>query len=118
MDIIALVDEAAELNNKKALLEKDLKDKKDEIKKSGLGSYEGNKYIATVTSKVRQRKLNQAKALEVVNKLGAKWLLTQVVDEEKLEDAIATGEIDGKEFADCVDTSYNTVITFKAKKGV
>lgn len=111
-----LIDEAAELNKKYKDIEKQLESKKKEIKENGEGSFEGEKYVATVLKRVRQRKFNQSKALEVVKKLGAKWLLKQVVDEEKLEDALATGEIDAKEFADCVDVSYNTVITFKEKK--
>ena len=111
-----LIDEAAELNSQKADIEKKLKGKKEEIKANGIGSFEGEKYVAVVAKKVKKRTLNQNKALEVVNRLGAKWLLTQIVDEEKLEDALATGEIDPKEFADCVETSYNTVITFKEKK--
>ena len=111
-----IIDEAAELNNKYKDIEKQLASKKKEIKENGEGSFEGEKYVATVTKRVKQRKLNQTKALEVVNKLGAKWLLKQVVDEEKLEDALATGEIDAKEFADCVDISYNTIIIFKEKR--
>lgn len=111
-----IIDEAAELTKQYKDIEKKLDGKKKEIKENGEGSFEGEKYVATVTKRVRQRKLNQSKALEVVNRLGAKWLLTQVVDEEKLEDALATGEIDAKEFADCVETSYNTVVTFKEKK--
>ncbi len=111
-----IIDEAAELNNRYKDIEKQLSSKKKEIKENGEGSFEGEKYVATVTKRVKQRKLNQTKALEVVNKLGAKWLLKQVVDEEKLEDALATGEIDAKEFVDCVDISYNTVIIFKEKR--
>lgn len=111
-----LIDEAAELNNRYKDIEKQLASKKKEIKENGEGSFEGEKYVATVTKRVKQRKLNQTKAFEVVNKLGAKWLLKQVVDEEKLEDALATGEIDAKEFVDCVDISYNTVIIFKEKR--
>ena len=111
-----IIDEAAELNNKYKDIEKQLAIKKKEIKENGEGSYEGEKYVATVTKRVKQRKLNQTKALEVVNKLGAKWLLKQVVDEEKLEDALATGELDPKDFIDCIDTSEVTVINFKEKR--
>lgn len=114
---MTLIDEAAELNKQYKKIEKELNDMKKVIKEeNGVGSYEGDSYIAVISTKVRQRKLNQQKALEVVKKIGAKWLLTQVVDEEKLEDALATGEIDPKEFADCVDTTYNTTITFKERK--
>lgn len=111
-----IIDEAAELNNQCKELSKLLEAKKDKIKVRGEGQFEGDKYVACVTQRVRQRKFNQAKALEVVNRLGAKWLLTQIVDEEKLEDALATGELDAKEFVDCIDTSYSIAITFKEKK--
>jgi len=116
MSLSVTIDKAAELNLRKADIEKQLKGIKETIKENGEGSYEGTKYIATVSSSVKSRKLNQNKALEVVNKLGAKWLLKSIVDEEKLEDAIASGEIDGKEFKDCIDISYVTKITFKEKK--
>lgn len=111
-----IVDEAAELNVQYKDIKNKLEAKKDEIKVKGEGKFEGDKYIATVATRVGRRKFNQAKALEVVNRLGAKWLLTQIVDEEKLEDALATGELDAKDFVDCIETSYNTVITFREKK--
>lgn len=110
-----IIDEAAELNNQYKEIEKKLSDKKKEIKKNGEGSFEGDKYIAVVSQRAK-RKFNQDKALEVVKKLNAKWLLKQVVDEEKLEDALATGELDASEFKDCVETSYSSAITFRVKK--
>ena len=112
---MSIIDEAAELSIKYKDIGKMLESKKKLIKDNGEGTFEGDRYVANVTKRVKQRKLNQQKALDVV-KLGAKWLLKQVVDEEKLEDALATGELDPKEFVDCVETSYNTVITFKEKK--
>lgn len=114
---MTLIDEAGELNKQYKKIEKDLNEMKKVIKEeNGEGSYDGDNYVAVISTRVRQRKLNQQKALEVVKRIGAKWLLTQIVDEEKLEEALATGEIDPKEFADCIDTTYNTVITFKERK--
>lgn len=112
----SMIDKAAQLNKEIKKLEKELNTYKTSIKEGGIGSFEGENYVADVSKRVRQRTFNQEKALDIVKKLGAKWLLKQVVDEEKLEDAIATGEIDGKEFKDCIDVTYNTVITFKEKK--
>ena len=109
------IDELAELNEQYKKLGTRLSDLKKQLKSDGDGTFEGDKYVACVTTRVRQRKLNQDKAIAVINKLGAKWLLKSVVDEEKLEDALAVGELDPKEFADCIDTSYNTVLTFKRR---
>lgn len=108
-----IIDEAAELNKQYKDIGKKLEAKKDEIKVKGEGKFEGERYVASVTQRVQRRKFNQAKALEVVNRLGAKWLLTQIVDEEKLEDALATGELDPKDFTDCIETSYSIAVTFK-----
>lgn len=112
-----LIDKAGELNFQSKEISKELEKCKAEIKGNGVGSFEGDKWVATVSQTVGKKKLNQVRALEVVKKLGAKWLLSEIVDEEKLEDAIASGEIDAKEFVDCIDTSYVTKITFKARKG-
>lgn len=111
-----LVDRAATLNKQLGDIKKDVEALKTELKANVDGVIEGDMYIATIKTQNGSKKLNQEKALAVVERLKAKWLLKQVVDEEKLEDAIASGEIDGKEFAGCVDVSTRTVITFKAKK--
>lgn len=111
-----IIDEAAELNKQHKDIGNKLEAKKNEIKVKGEGVFEGDKYTASVARRVQRRKFNQAKALEVVNRLGAKWLLTQIVDEEKLEDALAAGELDPKDFIDCVETSYSIAVTFKEKK--
>ena len=63
------------------------------------------------------QKLNEEKATEVVKELGAKWLLKEVVDTDKLEDSIAVGEVDGSKFADCIDRKETLAVKFvKGKK--
>lgn len=111
-----LIDKAGALNAQKKEIEKALSEYNAKIKERGSGTYDGNKFKAIVSVRTTQ-KLNHQKALDVVKKLNAKWLLKEVVDEEKLEDAIASGEIDGKEFVNCIDSSTTKSITFKVKKG-
>ena len=109
------VDKAAELNKKVIELTKELKELKDAIKSSGEGSSSGDKYVALVKERVTQR-LNQEKATEVAKKIGAKWLLKTVIDEEKLEDSLASGEISAEEFSGCVDVSRTYSVSFREKK--
>ena len=112
----SLIDEAAELNEEKKKIEAKLTTIKNKIKSSGEGSYEGAKFKAIVTTRTT-RTLNQEKALEAVKRIGAKWLLKEVVDEKKLEESLASGEIDASEFVGCVDTKTTTAINFKALMG-
>lgn len=111
-----IIDKAGALNVQKKEIEKALSEYNAKIKERGSGTYDGNKFKAIVSVRTSKR-LNQQKTLDVIKKLNAKWLLKEVIDEEKLEDAIASGEIDGKEFADCIDVSTTTAVTFKVKKG-
>ena len=53
----------------------------------------------------------------LLKELGAKWLLKEVVDTDKLEDSIAAGEVDGSKFADCIDKKETLAVKFvKGKK--
>ena len=109
------VDRAAELNKKITELTKELNELKTDIKSTGVGNTEGEKYVAVVKERVTQ-KFNQEKATEVAKKIGAKWLLKTIVDEEKLEDSLASGEISAKEFVGCIDEKKTYAVTFKEKK--
>ena len=102
-----LIDRAAELNLQKAEIEKELDKIKTAIKAIGVGTYNGDRFKAVVTNRV-SKTLNQEKALAVTKKLGAKWLIKEVVDEKKLEESLAAGEIDANEFAGCIDTKTTT----------
>lgn len=105
------VDELAKKNAELTALKKEVDGLKAQVKSQGIGSYEGNEYKAIVEERVSQ-KLDPEKTLEVVKKLNAKWLLKEVVDEEALEDAIATGEIDGAKFADCLIEKKTMAVKF------
>ena len=111
-----LIDKAGQLDAQIKALNSELTEIKNQIKKEGAGSYDGSDYVAVVTTR-NTRKLNQEKALAVAKKLNAKWLLKEVVDEEKLEDSLASGELDAKEFAGCIDSKPSMAITFKKRKG-
>ena len=114
-EIMNKIDRAAELNKQITELTKELNDLKADIKSAGEGSSAGEKYVALVKERV-MRKLNQEKATEVAKKLGAKWLLKTIVDEEKLEDSLASGELSAEEFVGCVDEKKTYAVTFKEKK--
>ena len=106
------VDYVAELNSKFNAIKKELEDYKKKIKASGLKSINGDKYTAIIKPRV-SRKLNQAKALEVVKSIGADWLLKEVVDEDKLEDALYQHEVDANLFSDCVIECTTYAVSFK-----
>ena len=114
-EIVNKVDRAAELNKQITELTKELNDLKADIKSAGEGSSAGEKYVAIVKGRAT-RKLNQEKATEVAKRLGAKWLLKTIVDEEKLEDSLASGELSAEEFVGCVDEKKTYAVTFKEKK--
>lgn len=110
------IDELAELNKQFNEIKKKLDKAKAEYKKQGEGRYEGSSYSLVVEKRVSQ-KLNEEKATEVIKELGAKWLLKEVVDTDKLEDSIAVGEVDGSKFADCIDKKETLAVKFvKGKK--
>ena len=105
------IDELAELNKQFNEIKKKLEKAKAKYKEQGEGRYEGSSYSLVVEKRVSQ-KLNEEKATEVIKELGAKWLLKEVVDTDKLEDSIAVGEVDGSKFADCIDTKEILAVKF------
>ena len=112
------IDETALQNVTYNNLKKELESAKNELKAyakdNELVELEGTTFKATISERNKPT-LNQEKAVEVVLKAKAKWLLKQIVDEDKLEEAIRSGEIDGKLFADCYTTKTSSVISFKKK---
>lgn len=110
-----LVDLAAELNTEINNKKKILDGYKGELKALGESEISGSKYKAVVST-YANKTFNADKALAVVKKIGANWLIKETVDLDKLEEGIATGEIDAGEFADCIDKKNITKIVFKARK--
>lgn len=112
------IDEAAlqnvTFNNLKKELEVAKNELKEYAKSNDLMVLEGTTFMAVISERNKPT-LNQEKAVEVVLKAKAKWLLKQIVDEDKLEEAIRSGEIDGKLFVDCYTTKTSSVISFKKK---
>lgn len=112
------IDETALQNVTYNNLKKELESAKNELKAyakdNDLMELEGTTFTATISERNKPT-LNQEKAVEVVLKAKAKWLLKQIVDEDKLEEAIRSGEIDGKLFVDCYTTKTSSVISFKKK---
>ena len=101
-------------NNLKKELEVAKNELKEYAKSNDLMELEGTTFTATISERNKPT-LNQEKAVAVVLKAKAKWLLKQTVDEDKLEEAIRSGEIDGKLFVDCYTTKTSSVISFKKK---
>ena len=101
-------------NNLKKELEVAKNELKEYAKSNDLMELEGTTFTATISERNKPT-LNHEKAVEVVLKAKAKWLLKQIVDEDKLEEAIRSGEIDGKLFVDCYTTKTSSVISFKKK---
>ena len=101
-------------NNIKKELEVAKNELKEYAKSNDLMELEGTTFTATISERNKPT-LNQEKAVKVVLKAKAKWLLKQIVDEDKLEEAIRSGEIDGKLFIDCYTTKTSSVISFKKK---
>lgn len=110
------IDEVAKLNLEVTSLKKELDGYKAQLKSELTdGSYAGEEYEAVIKTRESQS-MNPDKTLEVVKKLGANWLLKEVVDMGALEDSLATHELDAKEFIDCIDTKSTVAVTFKKKK--
>lgn len=110
-----LVDIAAELNTEINNKKKILDGYKGELKSLGESELNGERFKAVVST-YANKTFNADKALAVVKYIGATWLIKETVDTDKLEEAIATGEIDANEFADCIESKNITKIVFKAKK--
>lgn len=104
----------AKLNEIKKKVEEAKTELKAYFKENNMSEFEGTSFKVIIGER-NQVKLNQDKAVEVVLKANAKWLLKQIVDEEKLEEAIRSGEIDGSLFADCWTTKTVQTVTFKKK---
>lgn len=109
------VDYVAELNSKVTQLKKELDDAKKELKALGKESIAGDRYTAIVKPRVTT-KLDMEKAYQIVKDVGADWLLKEVVDEDKLNDALYQRELDPQLFKDCLDEKTTYAITFKKKK--
>lgn len=109
------VDYVAELNQQVTSLKKELDEAKQELKALGKESIDGSNYIAVVKPRVTT-KLNQERALKVIKDIGADWLLKEVVDEDKLNDALYQKELDASLFKDCLIEKTTYVINFTKKK--
>lgn len=112
---MADIDMVAKLNDEISKLKKELDKYKAEIKADGEGTYDGLNYSAIVSIRETQ-KLDADKATEVAKNNGLKWILKTTIDENILEDEIALGHIDGKLFADCINTTKTQVIKFVKRK--
>lgn len=105
-ELSALIKEkTTELNKEKSLL-----------KGQGKGTYEGEKYKAVVQERVSTH-FKSEEAIKVAKEIGADWLVktVEVLDEEKLKDALFTKELDASKFADCISESTTFVVSFKKK---
>lgn len=109
------VDYVAELNAKVTNLKKELDEAKQALKALGKESIDGSNYVAVIKPRVTT-KLDKDKTLKVVKDIGADWLLKEVVDEDKLNDALYQKELDASLFKDCLDEKTTYAITFKKKK--
>lgn len=112
--LLSRVERAFELNNEINAKKKELDKIKAEIKAQGFGDYDGETCVAHVEDRVTTY-IDEEKALRKVKELGAKWLIKEAVDTDKLEDAIASGELDAKDFAKCLNEKHTQVLTFKRR---
>lgn len=112
VDIDVLAKKVSEYND----LGKEIDKEKAELKSNGVGEVEGSEYRAVIKERVTQS-LDKEKALKVAKEIEAKWVIKETIDEEALEDSIASGEIDGSKFADCINEKKTLAIKFiKVKK--
>lgn len=109
-----IVDKAGELSAKIKALENELKKYKDELKLWGTETIIGNEYQAIVTT-YNTDKLDIEMATKVAKDNNLNWILKEVVDEEALNDAILTEEINPELFKGCVVSKEITKIVFKKK---
>lgn len=112
--LMSRIEHAFELNNEINAKKKELDKIKAEIKSQGLGQYDGESCYACVEDRVTTY-IDEDRALRKVKELGAKWLIKEAVDTDKLEDAIASGELDAKDFAECLKEKHMQVLTFKKR---
>lgn len=109
-----LIDKAGKLNEQIKKLNSELNDLKDELKSED-GVFNGSNYKASVLTYTKDTlDIEMATKVAMNNKLD--WLLKTVINEEALNDAILTEEIDPQLFKDCVKSKTITKITFNRIK--
>lgn len=113
--LLSRVERAYQLNIEINEKKKELDKLKAEIKAGGVGVVDGESCQAIVESRITSS-INEPKALQKAKDMGAKWLIKEAIDLDALEDAIAAGEIDAKEFADCIIEKTTLAVKFKARK--
>nr|DAX47302.1 MAG TPA: hypothetical protein [Caudoviricetes sp.] len=88
---------------------------KEDFTKTKTNDYVGNLYAAKVSKRV-STKFDEKKVLKIVKENGLDWLLTEVVDLKKLEDALVANEVETELFADCISESETLAVTFRRNK--
>ena len=109
------IDKIAELNNEYNRIKKELDKAKAELRASGQENIQGNDYVAIIKPRTTT-KLDNEKAVSIIKKYKANWLLKEVVDEDKLNDALYQGELDPALFKDCLIEKTNYAVTFRRRK--
>ena len=109
------IDKIAELNNEYTRIKRELDKAKAELRASGQENIQGNDYVAIIKPRTTTKK-KKKKAVSIIKKYKANWLLKEVVDEDKLNDALYQGELDPSLFKDCLIEKTNYAVTFKRRK--
>ena len=109
------IDKIAELNNEYNRIKKELDKAKAELRASGQENIQGNDYVAIIKPRTTT-KLDNEKAVAIIKKYKANWLLKEVVDEDKLNDALYQGELDPALFKDCLIDKTTYAVSFKRRK--
>ena len=110
------IDELGALDLEAKRIKKILDSGKAEIKASGKKEIQGKSFVAKVSERA-STKINEEKALKVVRDNEITWLLKEVVDLDKLEDAIISGEVESELFKDCISEDVVKAVSFKKMKG-
>ena len=109
------IDKLGELDTQAKAIKTLLEKGKEEIKAQDKSELEGKTYVAKV--QIRQsNKFNAEKALKVAKEYDLQFLIKEAIDEDKLNDALISGEIDAGLFDGCVTTKETKAVTFKRKK--
>ena len=87
---------------------------KQRFRKTDQSEFEGDRYVANIQKRLTT-KFDEKKVLKIVKENGLDWLLMEVVDLKKLEDAIVGGEIPVELFSDCVSEVETLAVTFKER---
>jgi len=106
------VDKLGELDLEAKKIKKELDKGKAQLKESDEKEFVGNKFKAVISERTTT-KLNIDKALSVIKDNDMKFLIKETVDEDKLNDALMTGEVDPTLFVDCVSSSTTKAVTFR-----